>query len=252
MRLNTRANAHRGRLVTESTPANRRVASGRPAFRTNRLRPALVQLENRQLLATFQVTSPADTFNSNGTPTTGTLRWAVDQADNASTPSTITFNLPPLATIAISKGADPFVLTNKAEPTTITGPGASELTVSADQQLGGGVFQIAANVTASISGLTISKGFSYYASVDDLGSLTLTGCTVSDNTGVGNVEEGARPRPAAGSTSRARRPCPTARSAIITATDCTTPALPPSVIVRSAGITHLGWEGELAATVPRP
>jgi hypothetical protein len=43
---------------------------------------------------TFQVTSLADTFNPDGTPTTGTLRWAVEQADNAITPSTITFELP--------------------------------------------------------------------------------------------------------------------------------------------------------------
>ena len=49
------------------------------------------------------------------------------------------------------------------------------------------MFQIDDNVTASISGLTISKGFCYYAAVDDLGSLTLTGCTLSDNVGVGNA-----------------------------------------------------------------
>lgn len=228
------------------------MASRRPNVRTNRFRPALVQLENRQLLATFQVTSAADTFNSNGTPATGTLRWAVEQADNASTPSTITFNLPPQSTIAISKVGDAIVLTNTGESTTITGPGASELTVSGNQQ--GGVFQIAASVTASISGLTISKGFCYYAAVDDLGSLTLTGCTLSDNVGVGNAGGvGGRATPGGISTSRARRPCPTARSAVMkgAAEDCITPALPPSAIARSPGISRFCREGELPATARR-
>jgi Bacterial Ig-like domain (group 3)/Right handed beta helix region len=198
MRENKRAYAHRGRLAAESTPAKHRVASRRPASGAHRLRPALVQLENRQLLATFQVTSPADTFNSNGTPTTGTLRWAVEQANSASTPSTITFNLAPGSDILFSKQSDPLVLTNTAEPTTITGSGASELTVSANKSLGGGVFQIAANVTATISGLTITGGFTYYASVDDLGSLTLTGCTVTDNIGVGHAGAGGKITPGAG------------------------------------------------------
>ena len=196
MLLHRRAHQHRGRLVAESTPANQHVASCRRDARTNRLKPALDQLENRQLLATFQVTSPADSFNSNGTPTTGTLRWAVEQANSASTPSTITFSLAPLSTIAISKVGDAFVLTNTAEPFTITGPGAGELTVSGNMQ--GGVLQIAPNVTASISGLTISKGFCYYAPVDDLGLLTLTGCTISNNIGVGDVGIGGKATPGGG------------------------------------------------------
>ncbi len=185
MRLNKRAHQRRGRLVAESTSAIDGGASYRRDFRTNRFRPALVQLEDRQLLATFHVTNPGDTFNSNETPTTGTLRWAVEQADLASTPSTITFDLSVPATIAVSKESDPLVLTNTAEPTTITGLGASELTVSGNKF--SNVFQIADNVTASISGLTISGGFDYTAAVVDLGSLTLTSCTLSDNVGVGNA-----------------------------------------------------------------
>ena len=139
MRQNKRAYERRGRLARESTPANHRVASGRPSVRTNRFRPALVQLEDRQLLSTFQVTVPGDSFNANGTPVTGTLRWAVLQADSATTPSTITFELGGVSEVEISKASDPFVLTNTAEPTTITGPGAAELTVSADKSLGGRV-----------------------------------------------------------------------------------------------------------------
>ncbi len=50
-------------------------------------------LEDRRLLATFAVTSTGDTLDGNNNPTTGTLRWAVEQANLASTPSTIDFNL---------------------------------------------------------------------------------------------------------------------------------------------------------------
>ena len=124
MRQCQRAYQHGGRPVTESKPANHRVASRRPDVRRNRLRPALVQLEDRQLLTSFQVTSPNDGFNSDGSPVSGTLRWAVEQADSATSPSTITFDLAEGTVILFSKGSDPLALTNTAEPTTITGPGA--------------------------------------------------------------------------------------------------------------------------------
>jgi CSLREA domain-containing protein len=70
---------------------------------------------------------------------------------------------------------------------TITGPGAGQLTVSGDDAYR--VFAFGANVTASLSGLTIADG-----SADNgggiskaAGSLTLTDCVVRDNaaTGVG-------------------------------------------------------------------
>ena len=46
----------------------------------HRLKPSLQVLEGRRLMATFTVTSTADTLTK-GQPTEGTLRWAVVQAD---------------------------------------------------------------------------------------------------------------------------------------------------------------------------
>ena len=60
------------------------------------------------------------------------------------------------------------------------------------------MFQIAANVRASISGLTITGGFTYYAAVDDLGTLNLTSCTVSGNIGVGYAGLDGQGTPAGG------------------------------------------------------
>ena len=65
----------------------------RPAGRDrtrNRLVPRLVPLEDRSLLTTFTVNSTLD--NSSGTPTAGTLRWAVDQADLAGGNDAINFD----------------------------------------------------------------------------------------------------------------------------------------------------------------
>ena len=93
MRRIERADRRCGRvaagLMSGSRPA---VAVQRDRGR-NRLKPDLLVLEDRRLLATFPVTSTGDTLDSNNDPTTGTLRWAVEQANLATTPSTIDFNL---------------------------------------------------------------------------------------------------------------------------------------------------------------
>ena len=60
---------------------------GRP--RTRSRRPQVELMESRTLLATFTVVSTADPV----TITAGTLRWAVEQADAATTDSTIDFDL---------------------------------------------------------------------------------------------------------------------------------------------------------------
>ncbi len=73
-------------------------------------------LETRKLLSNFAVTSTADDGS------TGTLRWAVKQANAATTPSTINFTLGSgAATITLTEGQ--LVLSNTADPTTIEGPG---------------------------------------------------------------------------------------------------------------------------------
>ena len=96
----------------------------------HRLRPELLFLEDRRLLATFTVTSTADTLDSNNNPTVGTLRWAVQQADVATSPSTITFDPTVFATPqTITLLNAQLELSNVNDSTTINGP-SSGVTVS--------------------------------------------------------------------------------------------------------------------------
>lgn len=141
------------------------------------MRPVVLELEGRRLLSAFDVTSTADDGG------TGTLRWAVGQANAATSASTIDFTLASTpAVITLTSGQ--LTLTNTAYPTTIDGPGASLLSVSGNNA--SRVFQVDKGVTASISGLTITgglvKNFHPGAGLyNDGGSVSLTGCTISDN-----------------------------------------------------------------------
>jgi hypothetical protein len=147
-----------------------------------RLQPALLALEDRRLLSTFTVESIADSAPANS-PAQGTLRWAVEQANEATTPSTIDFNLGSSpATITLSQGQ--LVLSNAADSITIDGPGASSLSISGNDA--SRVLQVDNGVTASISGLTITDGlvrnFNPGAGLyNDGGTVTLTDCTISGN-----------------------------------------------------------------------
>ena len=73
-------------------------------------------------------------------------------------------------------------LPNITKPLTITGLGASQLTIN-----GGGaytVFDVASNVTAAISGMTITNGYSTYGDgggIHNDGNLTISGCKISYN-----------------------------------------------------------------------
>jgi parallel beta-helix repeat protein len=142
----------------------------------------LLALEDRCLLATFTVNSTADDGN------TGTLRWAVAQANAATSPSTIAFNLGSApATITLSHGQ--LELSNTSEATTIDGPGAKLLSVSGNKA--SRVFQVDNGVTASLSGLTIMGGWTYGSGptivqapgggLYNSGTATLSGCTISGN-----------------------------------------------------------------------
>ena len=98
-----------------------------------RLRPDLLVLEDRRLMATFTVNSTADTLTG-GLPTSGTLRWAVEEADGASSDSTIDFDLGAAAQmIALSQGQ--LELSNTNYSTAIDGPTAG-LTVSGGVRAG--------------------------------------------------------------------------------------------------------------------
>ena len=145
-------------------------------------------LETRQLLSNFAVTSTADDGS------TGTLRWAVEQANAATTPSTINFSLGSgAATITLTKGQ--LMLSNTADPTTIEGTGASLLSVSGNDA--SRVFQLDKGVTASITGLTITGGTTGKYSnspggglYNDGGTLTVTGSTITGNSTYGGLGGG--------------------------------------------------------------
>ncbi len=150
----------------------------------NRVRPAMLVLEDRCLLSgSFTVTSTADSAPANN-PAQGTLRWAVEQADASPGGAAISFNLSNPATITLAQG--PLDLDNQFGALAIDGPGAGSLTVS-----GGGLGQVftlngvpQGGQTASISDLTISGGSSTGTggAVVNHGFMTFTSVTFSGNT----------------------------------------------------------------------
>jgi hypothetical protein len=146
------------------------------------MRPVPLELEDRRLLSMFTVMKTTDDGS------TGTLRWAITQANATSGANTIdfsptVFNTPQTITLSGTQ----LELSNKSGIQTITGP-ATGVTVS-----GGGasrILQIDNGVTASISGLTITKGkltglgFSGDGGgLSNNGTATLTDCTLSANSG---------------------------------------------------------------------
>jgi hypothetical protein len=136
-------------------------------------------LEDRRLLSTFTVDSTADTLTG-GSPTTGTLRWAVEQANAATSASTIDFSLGSTPqTITLSQ--EMLELSNTSFSTTITGTGASLLTISGNNA--SQVFDVENGVTASLSGLTITGGSTsgYGGGLYNSGIVTLDDCTISGN-----------------------------------------------------------------------
>ena len=125
----------------------------------------------------FAVTSPADDGS------TGTLRWAIGQANAAATPSAIDIQLGSTpATITLTQGQ--FVLSNTSASTTIyDGPGEGPVTISGNDA--SRVFLVNSHVTVSLSGLTISGGStaSFGGGLDNAGgTLTVTDCTISGST----------------------------------------------------------------------
>ncbi|HZD49884.1 MAG TPA: right-handed parallel beta-helix repeat-containing protein, partial [Silvibacterium sp.] len=136
---------------------------------------------------TLTVNTTADSSDAAGSCGTGTcsLRDAITQAaagdtiQFASTVTPIITLLSPLPAIAANL--------------TIAGPGANVLTVSGNNSATvGTIFTINTGVTASISGLTIANGNSNSSDqggggILNDGTLTVSNCTISGNSGTGSV-----------------------------------------------------------------
>jgi hypothetical protein len=120
--------------------------------------------------STFTVTNVLDDGS------VGSLRWAVGQANSNPGADTINFAVKSNATITLSQGQ-----LDITDSLTITGPGAGALAVSGNNA--SRVFQVEANLTVAISGLTIENGLSGWnaAGVLNHGNLTLQSVTVSGN-----------------------------------------------------------------------
>ena len=133
---------------------------------------------------TLVVNVPYDGFGSNSGQLS--LRQAVNLANALATVDTITFDpetfgVPSL--IRLTEG--PLTLSNPAT-TTITGPGASLLTISGNHA--SRVFDISNGCSATISGLTVSDGSAATGGglQNDGGTLVLTSVTITGNSTSGN------------------------------------------------------------------
>jgi hypothetical protein len=155
----------------------------------------LEALEGRVLFSTYTVTGTADVA-STAPDYVGTLRWAVAQANAANAPA----SSPSVIAFASSAfGATPKTITltqGQLElvrgATTLTGPGASLLALSAGNA--SRVLQVDAGVTANLSGVTLADGDAngnattggvagagQGGGVYNAGSLTLADCAVSSS-----------------------------------------------------------------------
>jgi hypothetical protein len=146
-------------------------ATGRGRNRgvNNRARLALEALEDRLAPASFTVVNLSDADP-------GSLRQAVLGADVSPGASTINFRPGLTGTINLASGE----LLVTAADLTVTGPGASNLTVSGNHA--SRVFEIAHGTTASLSGLSISGGASDFgAGILNGGALTVSNSTLSGN-----------------------------------------------------------------------
>src|SRR5215471_15694384 len=134
-----------------------------------RVRPRLEALEDRRLLSAYVVNLGGDAGTNTGA-FSGDIRYCIDQADQpANAGSTITFDTTAIGSNLITLSKGQLVISDNM---TITGPGASKLTLSGNQS--SRVFGITATTAkVTISGLTISGG------IANNGSLTVSDSTLS-------------------------------------------------------------------------
>ena len=173
--------------------ASRRVPAIRirqPQFRT---RPRLECLEERTLLSTYTVNALTDTGAGSGL--TGDIRYAITQANN-NPGSTITFSSSLSGqSINLTQGE-----LQISASTTITGLGASQLTISGFDPISGNDFRVfditSSQAMVTISGLTITDGNASPAvnfpgnqggNIFNAGNLTLTKDIISNGLSFGFV-----------------------------------------------------------------
>jgi len=134
------------------------------------------------ILSVITVTTPSDSGD-------GSLRWAVEQANQLEGPDTITFDPDvffPGMTIVLTSGQ--LSLTDTTGTTTIDGSGASVTVYGTNSTR---VLTVGAGVSAEISGLTITGGHAVYNGSDydtgngggiyNFGDLTVSGSIFTNN-----------------------------------------------------------------------
>ena len=136
------------------------------------------------MLTGFLVTSTSDSTD------VGTLRWAIEQANESVGADTITFDASFNAVNVITlDGTQLPTLNDTTGPTIISGPGAGLLTINGDDL--SRIFEIAAGTFVSIDALTITHGnalledgepsFDGGGAIANFGQLTLTHVTLTGN-----------------------------------------------------------------------
>ncbi|MEW4491085.1 right-handed parallel beta-helix repeat-containing protein [Thalassoglobus sp. JC818] len=146
------------------------------------IRPSTLSelLEDRIVLSAFTVTTLADSG-------AGSLRDAIDQANSNPGNDSIEFDASLSGEITLSSGE--LTLSDTSGDITISGRGASQLTISGNGN--SRVFNIESGVFANISGLTISNGQAEKGGgISNSGTLTLNNTIISGNTATTNYGGG--------------------------------------------------------------
>jgi hypothetical protein len=155
---------------------NRMAGPGRSGAKRNRLAIRPRRLLRLETLETRCLPSTVTNLDDAGD---GSLRQAI-----LDTPSggTVDFLAGLSGTITLATGELAI-----GKDLTIGGPGSDVITVSGNQS--SRIFEIAANVTVDISGLTIADGYSGAAGsgIYTIGTLVLTGSVLTRNSGVGTA-----------------------------------------------------------------
>ena len=159
---------------------------------TGGARYQLAEIEYLDTAASLVVTTTADENNGTSDPTQGTgtsLREALAYAATLTGAQTIAFSQSAdfgavdfsdgtARTITIGASALPAI----ASDLTITGPGATLLTVSGNNVGGRSVFIVDAGKTVTLAGLTVAGGSAFRGGgINNAATLTIQNCTISGN-----------------------------------------------------------------------